>query len=173
MSNSNTKQWYVIYVRPQFEKKVLRSSNEKGIEAYLPLKQVVKQWHDRKKKLAVPVFPGYVFVRITAFERPQIYAINGFVKFVCTGGIPDVITESRMNMLKKVLNGEFDVGEISFRNGERVKLLSGPLSGLEGVLVSHKGSKRIAVKVEEINHYIIINVNASALIKVENSKNVA
>ena len=78
-SDSENQCWHVIYVRPKFERKVFATLLERGVESYLPLKKVVRQWRDRKKKMEVPVFPGYVFVKINRKEIANVYSTNGAI----------------------------------------------------------------------------------------------
>ena len=60
----DSQHWYVVYVRSRYEKKVHQLLQEKGIESSLPLIKTVRIWSDRKKKVEVPLFKGYVFVYI-------------------------------------------------------------------------------------------------------------
>jgi transcriptional antiterminator RfaH len=162
---SSDRRWYVIYTRPKFEKKAFKSLTEKGILSYLPLKKTIRQWHDRKKKIEVPVFPNYIFVQINESEVPGVYSLPGFVRFVSTGRTPDVIPQKKMDMIKVLLNGEFETSTEEFEARDCVQVLSGPFKDLKGVLIGDRGNRRFAVKLEAINQYIIANIAPIDLMK--------
>ena len=142
--------------------------NSKGIEVFLPMQQVIRQWHDRKKKLEVPLFPNYIFVHIDAQQMYDIYTLSGFVRFVNTGGVPDIITDQKMSLIMNILEGDFRTLEGQFVVGERVRVSNGPFVDLEGVLIGEKGNHRFAVEIEAINQFVIISVDPGDLIKLDN-----
>lgn len=161
------KRWHVMYTRPKFEKKILKALNDKGIEAFLPLHNVIRQWHDRKKKLEVPMFPNYVFVHIDTIQIYDIYTIPGFVRFVNTGGNLDIVSKKKMAMIMNILENDFETIAGEFVIGERVKISSGPFMDLEGVLIGEKGNHRFAVEIEAINQYVVTSVNPGDIIKLD------
>jgi transcription antitermination factor NusG len=71
--------WHVVYTMPNSERKVATAIAEMGIEPYLPLHKVMRQWSDRKKKLLVPLFPNYVFVNVSPEKRGYLYSIKELV----------------------------------------------------------------------------------------------
>src|SRR5688572_14119498 len=105
----NDPKWNVVYTRPKSEKKVASSISKMGIESYLPLQKVVRQWSDRKKKMEVPLFPNYVFVKIEETERGYLYSIKELVRFVSLEKIPVVVRENEILAIKHVLSGNFEV----------------------------------------------------------------
>lgn len=171
--NSALREWHVIYTRPKFEKKVYSTLTDKGINAFLPLRKVVRQWHDRKKKVDLPVFPSYLFVHVNMIEKTEVFNVPGFVKFISTGGIPDTISERRMQIIKQILSGDYEISNDGFEDGERVKVINGPLKDMEGELVLEKGSQRFAVKMEIVNKYVIASISPSDLMKISDNKAVA
>jgi transcription antitermination factor NusG len=114
--------WYVVYTRPQSERIVASGITNLGIESYLPTYEVVRQWRDRKKKLSVPLFPNYVFVRVTEAMRGYLFSIKELVKFVSIERKPVVVRDTEITMIKKILseNAEdrcFDEGILFYRSG--------------------------------------------------------
>jgi len=85
--------WHVIYTMPRAERKVASSIDEMGIESYLPLYKVTRQWSDRKKKVEVPLFPNYVFVKVSEKGRRVIFNIKEPVKFISIDNKPVVVDE--------------------------------------------------------------------------------
>ena len=159
-------QWYVIYTRPKFEKKIARRLDDYSIEHFMPLKSEEHQWHDRRKTVVVPVLPNYIFVRCQPADMLKIYSIAGFVRFISTGGEPDVVADPAMEIIKKVLLTEHEITADVIAPGETVRIVAGPFEGAEGVITSCKGNYRVVVKIDVINQYAMISVNANDLVKV-------
>ena len=78
----NQSDWIVIYTYPKFEQKIEKELIKIDIETFLPMHEVVRQWSDRKKKLTLPLFPNYLFVRTDSRNRWKVLAIKGVVKFL-------------------------------------------------------------------------------------------
>ena len=143
--------WYVVYTRPKSERKVASTIAEMGIESYLPLHKVVRQWSDRKKRMEVPLFSNYVFVKVDDVRRRLLFSIHGLLKFVSIEGQPVVIRENEIRTIKKVLNGDFD--DISpeeyfhVKEGMMVRLVHGQFAGLEGVVIQRCNKSRLVIRI--------------------------
>ena len=95
--------WHVIYTKPRAEKKVEERLNNFGIEAYCPVKQQVKQWSDRKKKILVPVLPSMILVNIDEKERNKVFDIPGVVRYMFWLGKHAIVKEEEVDSLKTLL----------------------------------------------------------------------
>ena len=96
--------WHVIYTKPRAEKKVEERLNNFGIEAYCPLKQEVKQWSDRKKKILVPVLPSMVLVNIDEKERNKVFDIPGVVRYMFWLKKHAIVKDGEVASLKSLLS---------------------------------------------------------------------
>ena len=96
--------WHVIYTKPKAEKKVEERLNNFGIEAYCPVKQEVKQWSDRKKKIFVPVLPSMVLVNIDEKERNKIFDIPGVVRYMFWLKKHAIVKDDEVASLKSLLS---------------------------------------------------------------------
>jgi transcription antitermination factor NusG len=96
--------WHVIYTKPRAEKKVEERLNNFGINAYCPVKEEIKQWSDRKKKILVPVLPSMVLVNIDEKERNRVFDIPGVVRYMFWLGKHAIIKEDEVESLKSLLN---------------------------------------------------------------------
>ena len=170
--DSRSTQWHVIYTRPKFEKRIAKRLDELKIEYFLPLKMEQRQWHDRKKNLEMPVLPNYVFVHCELADMLKVYTISGFVRFISTSGKPDVISQVQMERIKTVLLSDHEMATEDFALGEAVKIISGPFQGLEGITTGHKGNCRVMVKIDVINQYVTITVDAMDLEKVTGDRKI-
>ena len=141
--------WCVVYTRPQTERKVAANISDMGIESYLPLYKVVKQWRDRKKKMEVPLFPNYVFVKVNEIKRASLYSIKEMVKFVTIEKRPVIINEQEIVAIKRVLSGDVEIEkEEFFQEGMKVRITQGQFAGLEGVVAKTCGKTRVIIKID-------------------------
>jgi transcription antitermination factor NusG len=154
--------WYVVYTRPQSERKVAASIAEMGIESYLPLHKVVRQWSDRKKKMEVPLFSNYVFVKVDDVRRRLLFSIKELLKFVSIEGRPVVIRENEILTIKKVSSGDFDdiSTEEYFQEGMKVRITNGQLTGLEGVVIKKCNKSRLVIRIEGLMKAFSFEISA-------------
>jgi transcription antitermination factor NusG len=131
------KQWYALYTRPRWEKKVADLLEKKKVEVYCPLNRIEKQWADRKKMVLEPLFTSYVFVCITEQEQLNIRQTDGVVNFVHWLNKPAVIRNEEIDTIRKFLN-EYDhvsVERTQVNLNDRVRIINGPLMMWEGNVV--------------------------------------
>ena len=160
--NQGPPKWYVAYTFPKAEKKVKDKLEKIGIQSYLPLHQVVRDWSDRKKKLVVPLFPNYIFVHISENKRHEIFAVKEIVKYVSFGGVPATVNDTTVNSLKNILsvNPEIKV-EKMVSIGAPVKITRGPFVGTEGIVVRMSGRTKLIIQIEALQRAITLNISAS------------
>lgn len=130
------KNWFVVYTKPKWEKKVAEQLKEKGVECYCPLISQVKQWSDRKKKVEVPLFNSYVFVQLEESKRNDVFLSTGAVRYLFWLGKPAIVRDVEIQTIKKWLDGS-QVNEITidqYQVGDRVKVASGPFSSQEAII---------------------------------------
>ncbi len=156
-----TFRWHAVYCKPNHEKRVYEKLREANIEAYLPLHTTIRQWSDRKKKVSKPLFSCYVFVKVGVHDYYNVLNITGVFSYVCFEGKAAPIPEKQINLLKCLLESEFNVEDISehIPKGAIVRITGGPLKGLEGELVNHLGKNRVVVRIEEINKTLMVNIS--------------
>jgi transcription antitermination factor NusG len=160
-AKSTDPKWNVVYTRPKSEKRVASSISEMGIESYLPLHKVVKQWSDRRKKMEVPLFPNYVFVKVDASKRGYLYSIKELVRFVSIEKKPVVVCEKEILAIKHVLSEDLEVvSEEYFQQGMKIKIKQGQFQGLEGVVIKKYGDMRLLVKIDCLKKAYSFNVPA-------------
>jgi transcriptional antiterminator NusG len=158
---SASQKWYALYTNPRAEKKVHRELLIRGIETYLPLLTTLKQWSDRKKKVEIPLFNSYIFVR-TELEKNYypILEIPGIVKFVKIGKQIPFIRDEQIDQIKLLLSN-FDDIEISNESiglKERVEIIAGPLTGYTGLTIDSQGDKSFALEIEQIGCLLKVNI---------------
>lgn len=150
--------WYVVYTKPKWEKKVAEQLKNKGITCYCPLITQVRQWSDRKKKVEVPLFNSYVFVQLPEKERNMVFQSVGVVRYLFWLGKPAIVRDEEIETIKKWLDPAQanDVSLLSFQVGDAIQLESGPFSSQKAV-------------VQEVNntHYVLVLESLGCVLKMK------
>lgn len=130
------KNWYVVYTKPKWEKKVAEKLTEIGIECYCPIITQIKQWSDRKKKVEVPLFNSYVFVQLEDIDRNSVFQISGVIRYLFWLGKPAIVRDEEINVIKTSLKSTniADISVTSIQVGDRIKLESGVFSNQEAIV---------------------------------------
>lgn len=128
--------WYVVYTKPKWEKKVAEKLNQIGIECYCPIITQVKQWSDRKKKIEVPLFNSYVFVQLADVDRNSVFQVAGVVRYLFWLGKPAVVRDEEINIIKTSLNAPniSDISVTPIQVGDRIKLEKGAFSNQDAIV---------------------------------------
>jgi len=135
--------WYAVYTKPRWEKKVAKALEEKNIQVYCPLNRVVRQWSDRKKMVLEPLFKGYVFVYIQEKEKLAILQTPGVVNFVYWNGKPAIVRASEIDTIQRFLRefAEVDIEELDLQVNNRVIVKNGILVNYQGIVLEVLGNK--------------------------------
>jgi transcription antitermination factor NusG len=141
----NEKNWYAIYTKPRWEKKVAGALSQAGIENYCPTTKVVRQWSDRKKTIVEPLFKSYVFVQVTEKEKWEVKSVYGVLNYVYYQGKPAVIKQAEIDAIIAFMqaNDYVNVQDIRINTGDYVKINTPPFMELEGEVVALKGKEAI------------------------------
>jgi transcription termination/antitermination protein NusG len=155
-------QWFAIRTRSRHEKRVAEDLSEKAVPVFLPLRQVERQWSDRRKVVDAPLFTGYVFVRIeaTASGRVPVLQTNGVIEFLGVRGIGIPIPEAEIAAIQTVVRARVEVEEHPFLQvGQRVRICGGSLDGLEGILTAKDGRKSLVVSIDLIERSVAMRIS--------------
>ncbi len=159
--------WYALYTRHQHEKAVAQSLSSKGFEIFLPLYTVAHRWKDRTKQLSLPLFPCYVFFRGGLDRWLQIVTTPGVNAVVGCGGRAGVIPQTEIEDVRQVVESSLRVEPHPFLNcGDRVRIKSGPLVGIEGILIRKKNLFRLILSVAMLGKSAAVEVDASLVERV-------
>lgn len=128
--------WYVIYTKPKWEKKVADKLTQIGIECYCPLITQVKQWSDRKKIIEVPLFNSYVFVHLADIDRNSVFEIAGVVRYLFWLGKPAIVRDEEISSIKTSLKAPniSDITLSSIQVGDRIKLETGAFVNQDAIV---------------------------------------
>lgn len=153
--------WYAAYTFPRHEKAVAEHLKSKSLETYLPLFEKQNRWKDRMARVQLPLFPGYVFVRLPLRERLRVLETSGVLRLVGFSGHPTPLPEGEIESLKTYLAFRRAEPFPHLTTGKRVEVKAGPLAGLEGVVVRRKGKMRIVVSMDSIQRSIALELEAA------------
>jgi len=156
--------WYALYTAPRHEKRVAEQINRQGIACFLPLYRSVRRWKDRRKELALVLFPGYVFVRMALQHRLRVLQFPGAVRLVTFNGQPAALPETEIESLQNQLSCSGHIEPHPYLNvGRSVRVRSGPLKGLEGIILRTKDRCRIILSIHLIMRSVAVEVDESDL----------
>lgn len=151
--------WYTLYTRSRYEKKVDILLKQKGIETYLPLRKVLRQWSDRRKWVEEPLFRCYVFVHVNEKDRIRALETPGVVRTVSFQGKPAIVRDEEIENIRRILKEIPDVESCSpLSIGQWVKVIRGPLFGLVGRVEEIRGSYRLVIAIDSIGQALRLNI---------------
>jgi transcription antitermination factor NusG len=156
--------WYAAYTKHQHERHVARQFASKGLESLLPLCQKVHRWQDRAKDVHLPLFPCYVFVRMNLQRRLDALMARGVFWLVGSGGVASPIPDLEMEQLRTLAASSARVEPHPYlTQGDRVRVRSGPLVGIEGIFVRSRGQCRVILSVPLLMQAAAVEVEVSLL----------
>jgi transcription antitermination factor NusG len=156
--------WWAVYIRHQHEKAVASMLTAKGLEVFLPLYESLRHWKDRRKKLLLPLFPGYLFVRENLGGPLPILTTPGTHMILSRGDHLEVIANDEIQAISRAVGDPSRVEPHQFlKDGERVRVIGGPMQGIEGILVRKKNLYRLILSVEMIAQSVAIEVDADSV----------
>jgi len=154
--------WWALYTRHQHEKTVAEMLSAKGFEVFLPLYESERQWKDRVKKLSLPLFPCYVFVREEGNRQLQAVTTPGVHMILSRGERVALIPEEEIQGIRRIVEEPCRVEPHPFlKCGERVRVTRGCLEGVEGILVRRKNVYRLVLSVHTLAQSVAVEVDAS------------
>jgi transcription antitermination factor NusG len=153
--------WYAIQTLPRHEKKITTELHQKGIQSFLPLVSERHQWSDRRVSINAPLFPGYVFVRITQDQTTRVAVLRtiGVRNFVGMRGMGDPIPDNQIDGVRAIVSKGVPFCSSGFVNvGQRVRVRGGSLEGVEGIVTSVNGDKSLVISVDLIQKSLAIRI---------------
>ena len=160
--------WYVFYTASRQEKKCEQSLAVGGFMVFLPLSEQMRQWSDRKKKVKVPLFPGYIFVKCLASEVAKISGYRGIVGPVRFDSGYAIAREEELESIRRLIetgvHAEVAPGHIT--KGDMVFVESGPMKGITGICIMEGGKNYMFIEVTSIQQSIKFNLPVGQLRKI-------
>jgi len=164
--NQNAYAWYAVYTQVYKEKRVMDYLTRLGIECYLPVRKSLRQWSDRKVWLDEPLFPRYVFVRVSSFEFFDIYAAPGVISYVTFGGKAQPVPAQQIDQVRKMISQqerEVVVSREHIEKGSHAEIIFGPFKGITGEVSRVCSNYRIIVRIDTLGCHVYATVSADEL----------
>ncbi|HVX51356.1 MAG TPA: UpxY family transcription antiterminator [Chitinophagaceae bacterium] len=156
--------WFAVYTKPRWEKKVDGVLIKKGINSWCPVQKVEKKWSDRKKIVEEPLFRSYVFVNITEDERLSVLQTGGVLNFVHYLGKPAIIKNEEIELIKSYLlekNTTISILPLQqFKENDKVVVKQGVFMDNTGTVI-RQGNKKVYVKLESLGQVMVVEFPVS------------
>ena len=169
------KKWLVFYTKSRSEKKAMEQLERFGFEGYLPLQNVVKQWSDRKKKVQIPLFNSYIFVRDHESQIGKILQTIPTISWnIRHNGKPAVLRDQEMDTIRRFLETGLTLETQPIDNlntGDKVEVMDGPLRGSVGILTGDFNEQKFSIVIETIDQMLTANLPKHILKKLEEGSN--
>jgi len=152
--------WYAVYTWARHEKCVAAQMEQRRIRGFLPLYRSVHRWKDRRKEVELALFPSYVFVHLALRDRVRLLEIPGVVNIVSSRGKPTPLADREIESLQRGVDGRVSIRPHPFLQvGRRVRVRSGPMAGLEGILVRRKEGCRLVASIEILMRAVAVEID--------------
>jgi transcription antitermination factor NusG len=157
--------WYAAYTWARHEKKVAQQLEERGIEHFLPVYRSLRHWKDRRKELEMVLFPGYLFIRLELRDRVRVLELPGVVRFVTFNGRPAALPRENIEALRNGLAQNVKAEYHPYLTvGRRVKVVYGPLSGAQGILVRRRSNARLVISIDAIMRSVSVEIDEADVV---------
>ena len=154
------KRWYAVYTRARHERLVALQLDNRRFECFLPCYESIRRWQDRRVTISVPLFAGYVFARFAAGRRLEVLTTPGVVRIVSSGNRLLPVPDREIEALRSCVNSQARPRPHPFLAvGRTVRVIHGPLSGAEGILVRRRKGWRLVISVELINRSVGVELD--------------
>ena len=159
---SNPVEWYAVHTRPRHEKVVAEQLCRRNIECFLPLREVLSRWKDRRKRVQFPLFPGYLFVYTEiSGSRLDIIKVDSVVRILGFNGKAEPVPAGQIESVKNLVYSKLPLDPYPhLAVGNRVRIIKGPLRGLVGVLVEKKNRFRFVLNVDLIQQSVSCEIDS-------------
>ena len=157
-NDRSTLLWYALRTRGRAERQAALRLEAAGVEVFPALASVNRTWSDRVKRVAMPLFPGYIFARFALADAPHLLAVPGVVEVVRSGGLAAPLRDVEFDAVRRLTAGVESTGQLPeppeaedlLAPGMAVEVVRGPFQGLSGIFLEQAGGSRVAVRIDAI-----------------------
>lgn len=156
--------WYAVYTCANHERRVADQFAGRNVEHFLPQYESVRWWKDRKVRLQRPLFPGYLFVHAAAQDRLRVLQVPGVVRLVGFNGSPTPMPQEDIQRIREFLGQGWRAEPHPYLQvGRRLRVVRGPLAGMEGIVVRRKNRGRLVLSFDLIQRSMAIEMGNADL----------
>ncbi len=168
--------WFALRTRSRQERVVASMLTGFEVPHFLPLSTEVRQWTDRKQRIEVPLFPGYLFVHIDPNSHMRLQALrpSGAVNFVASHQGPLPIPDDEIETLRLALSSGLQCSSRPLlQQGDRVRVVRGPLAGVEGIFLRGNRQRSLVISIEMIQRSVTVTLGEQDVVTVCSDKSAA
>lgn len=163
-TDADSQNWFALQVRTRWESSTSVLLEGKGYRTFLPTFKLKKRWSGKMKEVNAPLFPGYVFCQFDAHKRLPILVTPGVLAVVGRGRTPIPVEEAEIAAIQGVVLSGVDAEPWPYLEvGQKVRIESDSLQGLEGILTNFKGRQRIIVSVTLLRRSVALDIERSCV----------
>jgi len=156
--------WFAAYTTPRHEKVVARHLSGRHIESFLPLYTSIRRWNNGcRRPVQKPLFPGYVFVNLVRQECVKVLQVPGVVSIVGAGREPSALPATEIESLRNAVSRCHFEPHPLLTLGEKVRITSGSLTGMIGVLVRRKNHFRVVLTLDLIQQSVAVEIDSDQI----------
>jgi len=168
---TNSSQWFALQVRARWESSASLLLTGKGYQTLLPTYKTKKRWNGRFREIQSPLFPGYVFCQFDSQKRLPVLVTPGVISVVSRGRVPLPVEDSEIAAIQTIVSSGLRAEPHPYLEiGQRVRIESDALMGLEGILISFKGNQRIVVSVSMLRRSVALEIDMASVKPVRPSR---
>lgn len=153
--------WYAVGTLSRHERVVAQQLDNQGLLTFFPTFMEIHRWSDRRKKIELPLFPGYLFVNtnMSSQVRRAIVFARGVAGLITMGGEPIPIPNQQIESVQKLLANNIRCAAHPFlKIGQRVRVRSGALDGIQGIFIAHNGTKGLVISIDGIERSLAVRI---------------
>jgi len=167
-SGTDGQRWFALQIRTRWENSTALLLSGKGYQTLLPTYQTRKRWNGRLKQLNTPLFPGYVFCQFDALNRLPILVTPGVIAVVGRGRVPVPVDDAEIAAIQTLVSSGLHAEPWPYLEiGQKIRIESGALNGLEGVMTNFKGNHRIVVSVSLLRRSVALEIDRTCVSPLE------
>lgn len=162
-AEASCQQWYAVQTRSNFEKRTTHELHCRGVDAFLPALTELRQWKGRKKTIEMPLFKGYLFVRLTENldARWTVLKSAGVVRILGRGSDAEPVPEFEIEAIRQMLHAGVPLTPHHYlREGVRVRVRHGALKGVEGIYLRSRNSARLVISIDLLSQSVFTEIDA-------------
>lgn len=170
-TEQNAFPWYALQVRTRWEHSTSALLCGKGYQTFTPTSTPAKRWNGRSRKLAPTLFPGYVFCQFDVHNRLPVLVTPGVIAIVGRGRVPVPVEDSEIAAIQRLVSSGLQTEPWPYLElGQRVRIEDGVLSGLEGILVCFKGTRRIVLSVSLLRRSVALEIDRASVSPIQRTQ---
>lgn len=162
--DADCQRWFALQVRTRWESSTAVLLSGKGYQTFLPTFKARKRWNGKLREVSTPLFPGYVFCQFDAQKRLPILITPGVLSVVGRGRVPLPVDDTEMTAIQTIASSGFRAEPWPYLEvGQKIRIESDSLMGLEGILINFKGNHRIVVSVTLLRRSVALEIDRSCV----------